>query len=159
MNIRLRAQRRIAASADAVYALAIDAQRFPAVFTGYGPIPGLRRITLHGDPAVGTTRDVEDNAGVVMRERIDALEPGRRHAYTLSGLKPPFAWLVRVGHADWTFAPAGNATDVAFGYEFELTSPLAWPLAAPLLRVFMRGAMQRCLDGMARALESQQDRA
>jgi len=155
VNVQLRAQRRIAASSAAVYALAIDAQRFPAVFTGCGPIPGLRRITLHGEPAVGTTRDVEDNAGVVMHERIDALEPGRRHAYTLSGLRPPFAWLVRVGHADWTFTPAGNAaTDVVFSYDFELTSALAWPLAAPLLRVFMRGAMQRCLDGMARALES-----
>ena len=154
MNIFLRAERRIAASAEAVYALAIDAQRFPAVFTGYGPIPGLRRITLHAAPAVGTTRDVEDNAGVVMHERIDALEPARRHAYTLSGLKPPFAWLVRVGHADWTFAPAGDATDVVFSYDFELTSTLAWPLAAPLLRVFMRGAMQRCLDGMARVLQS-----
>lgn len=155
MNILLHAQRRIAASAEAVYALAIDAQRFPAVFTGFGPIPGLRRITLHAEPAVGTTRDVEDNAGVVMHERIDALEPARRHAYTLSGLKPPFAWLVRVGHADWTFAPAGNAaTDVVFSYNFELTSPVAWPLASPLLHVFMHGAMQRCLDGMARALES-----
>jgi len=154
MAIHLRAERRIAASPEAVYALAIDAQRFPAVFTGCGPIPGLRRITLHGEPAVGTTRDVEDNAGVVMHERIDALEPGRRHAYTLSRLKPPFAWLVRVGHADWTFTPSGNATDVVFSYEFELTSALAWPLAAPLLGVFMRGAMQRCLDGMARVLES-----
>jgi len=154
LNIQLRTQRRIAASAEAAYALAIDAQRFPAVFTGYGPIPGLRRITLHGEPAVGTTRDVEDKAGVVMHERIDALEPGRRHAYTLSALKPPFAWLVRVGHADWTFTPAGNASDVVFSYAFELTSILAWPLAAPLLHVFMRGAMQRCLDGMARVLES-----
>lgn len=159
MSIRLRAQRRIAAPAEAVYALALDAERFPAVFTGYGPIPGLRRITLHGEPAVGATRDVEDNAGVVMHERIDALEPGRRHAYTLSGLQAPFAWLVRAGHADWTFTPAGAATHVVFSYAFELTGALAWPLAAPLLHVCMRGAMQRCLDGMARMLESGSDRA
>jgi Polyketide cyclase / dehydrase and lipid transport len=154
MNIDLRAQRRIAASTEAVYALSLDAQRFPAVFTGFGPIPGLRRITLGAQPAVGTTRDVEDNAGIVMHERIDALEPGRRHAYTLSGMQPPFAWLVRVGHADWTFTPVGDATDVVFAYSFELTSALAWPLASPLLHVFMRGAMQRCLEGMARVLET-----
>ena len=154
MNISLRTERIIAAAPETVYALAIDAQRFPAVFTGYGPIPGLRRITLHGALAVGTKRDVEDNAGVVMLERIDALEPGRRHAYTLSGLRPPFAWLVRVGHADWTFAPAGDGTHVVFAYEFELTTPLGWPLASLLLHVFMRGAMQRCLDCMARVLEN-----
>jgi hypothetical protein len=33
-----------------------------------------------------------------------------------------------------------------------LTSPLAWPFAAPLLKVFMQGAMRRCLDAMAREL-------
>ncbi len=124
MNIFLRAERRIPAPAEAVYALSIDAQRFPAVFTGFGPIPGLGRITLHGEPAVGTTRDVEDNTGVVLHEHIDVLEPGRRHAYTLSGMQPPFAWLVRVGRADWTFTPAGKATDVVFSYTFELTRPV-----------------------------------
>ncbi|MEP6941166.1 MAG: SRPBCC family protein [Rudaea sp.] len=154
MNVLLHARRSIAASPEAVYALSLDCERFPALFTGFGPIPGLRRISLHGPLAVGATRDVEDNAGLVLRERIDALEPGLRHAYTLSGLHPPLAWLAREGRADWRFVAANAGTRVDWSYDFALTTPLAWPLAAPLLRIFMRGAMQRCLDAMARSLES-----
>jgi hypothetical protein len=154
MNVLLHAQRTIRASPEAVYALALDAQRFPAMFTGFGPIPGLRRITLHAPPVVGSTRELEDNGGLVMNERITALDPGRRHAYTLSGLHPPLAWLVRTGQADWTFMSVAEGTQVVWTYDFELTSPLAWPIAWPLLQGFMRGAMQRCLDAMARALES-----
>ena len=154
MHVLLHTERTLRAPPDAVFALAVDAERFPALFAGFGPIPGLRRITLHGPLAIGATRDVEDLGGVVMCERVDALEPSRRHAYTLSGLQPPLSWLVREGRADWTFAPAGAGTQVVWTYAFELTAALAWPLAAPLLRVYMRGAMQRCLDAMARQLDS-----
>jgi uncharacterized protein YndB with AHSA1/START domain len=154
MNVLLHAERTIRASPEAVYALSLDAQRFPGFFTGFGPIPGLRRVTLHAPPpAVGSTRELEDNDGLVMNERITALDPGRRHAYTLSGLHPPLAWLVRTGLADWTFASVTEGTQVVWTYDFELTSPLAWPIAWPLLHGFMRGAMQRCLEAMARALE------
>ena len=153
MNVLLHTERKIRALPEAVYALSIDARRFPSVFAGFGPIPGLRRITLGAPPAVGATRKLEDNDGLVLNERITALDPGRRHAYTLSGLHPPLAWLVRTGRADWTFAPVAEGTQVVWTYDFELTSPLAWPLAWPLLQICMRGAMQRCLDAMARALE------
>ena len=154
MNVLLHTERTIRASPEAVYALSIDAQRFPTVFTGFGPIPGLRRITLDAPPAVGGIRKLEDNDGLVLNERITALDHGSRHAYTLSGLHPPLAWLVRTGHANWTFAPLTEGSQVVWTYDFELTSPLLWPLAWPLLRGFMHGAMQRCLDAMARALES-----
>ena len=154
MNVLLRTERKIRASPEAVYALSLDAQRFPTVFTGFGPIPGLRRITLHAPLAIGSTRELEDNDGLVLNERITALDPGRRHAYTLSGLHPPLAWLVRTGLADWRFAPVAEGTQVVWTYDFELTSPLAWPLAWPLLNNCMRGAMRRCLDAMSHTLES-----
>jgi ribosome-associated toxin RatA of RatAB toxin-antitoxin module len=153
VNVLLRAERKIRTSPDAVYALSLDVQRFPGFFTGFGPIPGLRRVTLHAPLAVGSTRELEDNDGLLLNERITALEPGSRHAYTLSGLHPPLAWLVRSGHAEWTFAPLPEGTQVVWTYDFELTSPLAWPIASPLLHVCMRGAMQRCLDAISRALE------
>ena len=152
MIIELDTECLMRATPEAAYALSLNSERFPALFTGYGPIPGLRRITPHAPSAVGATRDVEDLAGVVMQERIDALEPGRRHAYTLSGFKPPLSWLARTGKADWHFLPHADGTRVTWRYTFELTSPLAAPLAVPLLRVFMRGAMQRCLEAMAREL-------
>lgn len=153
MNVRLRTERGMRASPEAAYALSLDAQRFPSLFTGFGPIPGLRRVTLNAPLAVGSTRELEDTAGLVLNERITALEPGRRHAYTLSGLHPPLAWLVREGRANWTFTPMAAGTQVVWTYDFELTSPLAWPLAWPLLQICMRGAMRRCLDAMAGTLE------
>jgi len=154
MKIEICVARTLAAPPAAAFALALDASRFAATFTGCGPIPALRRITVHGAPAVGSTREVESSDGSLLTERITAFDPPRQHAYTLSGLQPPLAWLVSTGDADWTFADADGATRVNWRYAFTLTSALAWPLAAPLLHVFMRAAMRRCLDAMARVLEA-----
>ena len=136
---------------DAAFALATDPARFPHFFAGFGPVPGLREIRLDAPLAPGSTRRVEGRDGALMREQVLVHEPPQRHAYVLSGLHPPLSWLVREGRADWRFAPRDGGTQVHWSYAFALTSPLAWPLAAPLLKLFMQGAMQRCLDAMARA--------
>jgi hypothetical protein len=153
MDIHLQADQTFAAAPEAVFALAVDAGRFPAFFTGFGPIPAVRRITLHAPLAVGSTRELLNGDGSTLLERVTAVDSPRHHAYTLTGLRPPLAWLARAGHADWHFTPAGDGTQVRWRYRWELTSPLAWPLAAPLLHVFMRGAMARCLAAMAAALD------
>ena len=153
MGIQVRVERTIRAPATAVFALALDGARFPAMFRGYGPIPALRRMTAQAPAAVGSTRLVESSDDSILTERITALDPPHRHAYTLSGLRPPLAWLARGGDALWTFTPAGDATRVSWRYAFTLTSAFAWPVAALLLHVFMRGAMRRCLAAMARELE------
>ena len=153
MIITLSVARTIAAPAAAVFALALDSERFPATFSGCGPIPALRRITPLAPPAVGATRAVESSDGSQLTERITAFDPPRRHAYTLSGMRPPLAWLVRTGNADWSFEESNGATLVTWRYAFELTGAVAAPLAWPLLHVFMRGAMRRCLAAMARVLE------
>src|SRR6185312_4649275 len=143
MGIQIRVERTINAPPAAVFALALDAARFPATFRGCGPIPALRRITAQAPSAVGSTRLVESSDGSVLTERITALDPPHRHAYTLSGLRPPLAWLAHGGDADWTFAAAGAATRVSWHYAFLLTGVVAWPFAAPLLHLCMRGAMRR----------------
>jgi uncharacterized protein YndB with AHSA1/START domain len=153
MGIELRVERTINAPPATVFALALDAARFPATFRGCGPIPALRRITANIPSAVGSTRTVESSDGSIMTERITAFDAPHRHAYTLSGLRPPLAWLARGGDAEWTFASAGDGTRVSWRYAFTLTSAVAWPIAAPLLHIFMRGAMRRCLAAMARDLE------
>ena len=153
MGIHLRVERTISAPQAAVFALALDPARFPKTFRGCGPIPGLRGITAQAPSAIGSTRRVESSDGSILTERITALDPPHRHAYALSGLRPPLGWLARSGDADWTFANAGTATRVSWDYAFTLTSVFAWPLAAPLLHIFMRGAMRRCLSAMAHELE------
>jgi len=154
MRIEVRIERTIDAAPAAVFALALDAARFPATFTGFGPIPALRRITPLAPPAVGSTREVESSDGSRLIERVTLLEPPHRHSYALSELRPPLAWLVRSGDADWAFLDVAGATRVTWRYVFTLTSPLAWPVAWPLLYVFMRAAMRRCLEAMARVLET-----
>jgi uncharacterized protein YndB with AHSA1/START domain len=149
MQIRLLAQHTFPAPPAAVFALALDPARFPATFRGCGPIPAVRRITAQLPLAVGATRELENSDGSRVTERITALEAPRHHAYTLTGLAPPFSWLVRAGHADWTFTGEGEGTHVQWRLDWELASPLAWPVAWPLLQGFMRGAMRRCLRAMA----------
>ncbi|MBW8810620.1 MAG: SRPBCC family protein [Lysobacter sp.] len=162
MHLTLTAERSIAAAPEAVFALALDHERFPALFEGYGPIPGLKRITPLSPPALGSLRALENRDGSKLRERITALQPPHRHAYVLDGFRAPLSWLAREGQADWRFeaaadsgdAQAARTTRVVWTYVFELTSPLAWPLAAPLLQGCMRAAMRRCLDRMAQTLET-----
>jgi hypothetical protein len=151
MPVLLEANALLPCPPAAAFALATDAARFPQFFAGCGPVPGLRAIHLDAPLAPGSTRRVEGRDGAVMTESIVAHEPPLRHAYVLSGLRAPLAWLVREGHADWRFESADGGTQVRWSYAFHLTTPLAWPLAAPLLKLFMQGAMRRCLAAMALA--------
>lgn len=148
MAIVLVAQHRFAHSADDVFALSVDPERFPPTFAGYGPIPALRRIVLDGTLAVGSEREVHSSDGSVLRERVTALQPPLHHAYTLSGFRAPLGWLVRAGHADWQLQPLQNGTLVTWSYRFEPTAALARPIASLLLRRCMQPAMQRCLRRM-----------
>lgn len=154
MYVDLSAKHYFKAEPAAVFALGLDPLRFPATFRGFGPIPSIRRITLHAPPAVGSSRELENSDGSRPHERITALEPPHRHAYTLSGLAAPFSWLVREGHADWKISLVAGGSLVEWRYRFALTSALAWPLAWPLLKVFMTTAMRRCLIAMAAMLDA-----
>jgi len=150
MDITVIAHRHIPAPAHEVYAVMTDPDRFP--FPGFGPIAAIRKVSLDGPLAVGSVRTLLGADGSELSERITALDPPRRHTYELSGFTPPFSWLVRVGVADWTVRDAGDGVDVTWSYRFTLSHALAWPVAAPLLAIFMRGAMTRCLDAIASML-------
>jgi hypothetical protein len=148
MAIVLVAQHRFAHAAEPIFDLCIDAQRFPQVFRGYGPIPAIREIVPLAPLAIGSEREIRNSDGSVLRERVTALQPPLHHAYTLSGFRAPFAWLVRSGAADWQLQPLRDATLLTWTYRFETTSAITRPLAATLLRRCMQPAMQRCLRNM-----------
>ena len=148
MPIALVAQHRFAHAAESIFELCTDAQRFPQVFRGYGPIPAIREIVLLGPLAIGSEREIRNSDGSVLRERVTALQPPLHHAYTLSGFRAPFAWLVRSGAADWQLQPLQDGTLLTWTYRFETTSAITHPLAAALLRRCMQPAMLRCLHAM-----------
>ena len=148
MPVVLVAQHRLAHAAGPIFDLCTDAQRFPQVFRGYGPIPAVREVVLLAPLAVGSEREIRNSDGSVLRERVTALRPPLHHAYTLSGFRAPFAWLVRSGAADWQLQPLQQGTLLTWTYRFETTSAITHPLAAVLLRRCMQPAMQRCLHNM-----------
>lgn len=148
MPVVLVAQHRFAQAAGSIFDLCTDAQRFPQVFRGYGPIPAIREIVLLAPLAVGSEREIRNRDGSVLRERVSALQRPLHHAYTLSGFRAPFAWLVRSGAADWQLQPLKNGTLLTWSYRFETTSAITRPLAVVLLRRCMQPAMQRCLHNM-----------
>lgn len=152
MELACQAEQRFPCPPGQAFALITDPDRFPAFFRGFGPIPAVRAIVLDTPPlAVGARRSVRNADGSVLREVVTALEPPHRHAYRLDGFRPPFAWLVRHGDACWTVEPDAAGSRVRWTYRFALTRTVAWPIAAPLLRVFMASAMRRCLRAMADA--------
>jgi hypothetical protein len=103
---------------------------------------------------VGSLRRVENTDGSVLGERLEVIECPQRHAYTLSGFRPPFSWLARSGAADWRLRRLAAGTEVCWCYRFTLSSVFAYPLCWPLLKIFMRCAMTRCLHEMARDLSA-----
>lgn len=155
--MRVRVEQFIPAPAEAVFALALDTERFPALFRGCGPVPGLRRVVLNSVAGIGATRTVESSDGSRLVETITFLEPPHRHAYTLSGIRAPLAWLVSAGHANWTFSPSDEGTQVCWCYDWVPAAALIQPVAWLVLKLFMRRAMAHCLAAMAAELQPRQE--
>lgn len=154
MRLTVSAERSLPCTPEVAYALSTDPDRFPALFTGFGPIPALSGIRLHGPLAVGSTRRVHSADGSVLTERVTELDPPVRHAYTLTGFRPPILWLVTQGRAVWTFTGHEFGAHVRWDYEFTVAKRWLSPAAALVVHVFMRRAMHRCLKNMTRSFAS-----
>jgi uncharacterized protein YndB with AHSA1/START domain len=132
-----------------VFDFAVANPTLPRVLAKLGPIPGVTgaEFIAGGSLAAGAQRRVSMSDGSVIEEEVLEVERPRVHRYRwLRGLRPPFSLLVRSGEACWTFSDAsGGGTRVEWVYTFELRSPLAYPVAAPVVLLFRRW-MQRGLD-------------
>lgn len=132
-----------------------DADNFVS-FVGFGPIPGIRTATYEtpGEPRVGSKRRIVETNGAEHLEEIVELQRPSRHNSRITGLAPPFSWLVRYAEDDWRFAPARSGTALERTFTFELTSPLAAVIGFPLLHLFMRPAVRRDLHNIEIAIAS-----
>ncbi len=153
MRLSCTAERSLPCTPDVAFGLATNPDRFPAFFTGFGPIPGIVGIRLHSPLAVGSQRRVHTDDGSVLTERVTEHDPPVRHAYTLTGFRPPMAWLVSKGEAAWTFTGHEFGSRVVWTYEFTLNKEWLAPLTSIVVHVLMRRAMHRCLKNMSRALQ------
>ncbi len=126
-------------------------------FRGYGPIPAIKSLSYRPGHSleVGALREVRLADGSVLEEQVLELQPPARHAYRVSGFAPPLSWLSRQALGGWTFAevPAGAdrpaGVQVTWDYAYQLTGLWAWPAAALIVKVLMRGAMRRALAAIA----------
>lgn len=137
-----------------IFELMVDAAGFPTCFTGFGLIPAIRSIRLAEPLAVGVIRHIYNADNSVLIEKVTLLDRPRQHSYTLSGFQAPFSWLVRQGESDWQLSQHEAGTRVSWTYEFTLTSFLLYPLCFVLLKIFMQGAMRRCLANMSELLNA-----
>ena len=147
MKLSARAAVEIPRPVGEVFDFATSCQGFPRFIHALGPIPGIARAEMVGVPApkAGAERRIHMTDGSVVAEEVLAYDRPSRHRYRW--LEPPafpFSLIVRGGEGDWRFTAAGGGTMVEWVYAFELTSPLAWPLAAAVVVVFRRW-MQRAL--------------
>jgi len=139
MKVRVRVEVEVARGPADVYDIAVFG--FPRLLRAAGPIPGIAKAEMVDGASVepGRRRLVTMTDGsLVLEEILDAERP-RRHRYRW--VHPPafpFSLLVRRGEADWTFSPSRAGTRVTWTYALELTTPLAYPLALPMLAFFRR---------------------
>jgi len=151
MQITVAATENCPAPIETVFATLVNPERFPPMFRGFGPVAGIKRIELGQHLAAGAERRVFLDDGAMLTETVTALSAPKHHGYVLRGFVAPMSWLVRQGEADWQLNSTEHGTRVTWNYRFTLTSPLAAPVAFPLLRWFMATAMRRCLKALARS--------
>ena len=157
MYVATKVSRAFACPRERLYDLAVDNRVLARVFTGCGPIPAITSACLEEAEtlAEGVLRRVEMSDGSTLKERIVGLRRPELHAYhVLSGFKPPFAWMLVRGESEWRFGEAGpGRSRIDWRYRFLLKSFLFAGVGLPVVKVFMRGAMQRCLANLAELAE------
>jgi len=147
MNVSTRATITVRATPEAVFDLVNDPERTPDVFVAHGPIVGVTgaQVVSAGPLAEGKVRHITTADGATLTETMLTFDRACAVRYRLEGLARPFSFLVRHGDASWRFTPEEGSTRVEWTYTFELTTPLAWPLAALIVGTVFRGWMNSCL--------------
>ncbi len=130
---------------EEVFDFSVACETFPRVLRPLGPIAGVAKAEMIDAPAprTGARRRIQMTDGSAIEEELVAFDRPTRHRYRwLNRPAPPFSWLVRGGEGDWTFAPSRGGTSIVWVYSFDLTTPLAYPLAAPFGLLFRRWMMR-----------------
>ncbi len=145
MRISERAEIHVPRPVEQVFDFSVACETFPRVLHPLGPIAGIAKAEMVDavSPRTGARRRIHMTDGSAIEELLVAFDRPKRHRYRwLNRPAPPFSWLVRGGESDWTFAPSDGGTSIVWVYSFDLTTPLAYPLAAPIAFLFRRWMMR-----------------
>lgn len=127
----------------------LDLSKWPE-FTGYGPLPGIKRAEFETRTAeiVGTRIRATNRDGSTHVEEIVEWEPSRRLRLHMSEFSPPVSRLAKAFDEMWDFEREGDRTKVIRSFEMHpksaLTRPLLW-----LISWLLRRAIARHLEQMA----------
>jgi hypothetical protein len=141
VQLKVHAARDIGAPPEKVFDFAVANENMPRIMQRFGPIPAVASVeVLDGAKlAAGVKRRVRmaDQSEII--EEVLVLDRPRHHRYRwLTAPAPPFSLLVRSATGDWVFTASAKGTHLDVTYTFELTSPLAAPIAAAVLVLFKR---------------------
>lgn len=156
MKIHTEASIVVSRDPNTVFDFAMSPANMPAVFTGYGPVPGIDRVENidHDETQAGTIRLVINGDGSVIEEEVLEFERPCVQRYRLnSGFRIPFSLLVKSGGGHWTFEPDGDATRIVWRFYFELTNPIVYPVARVIIQRHFRQAMRLCLSNIKAQVE------
>jgi uncharacterized protein YndB with AHSA1/START domain len=151
MQIRVRAEVFIARGTEAVFDFATAKDTLARFLGALGPIPGVTAVDIEGDGVLraGARRHLKMSDGSEMTETILEQERPRRHRYRWVTQPPfPFPLFISGAEAGWVFETIGSGTRLVWTYTFDLTSPVAYPIARLIAFVF-RKYMQKGLDRLA----------
>lgn len=150
MQIHARAHIDLPQPPEVVFDYVTQPHTFPKVFRGYGPIPGMKHVTLLDNSDrlhTGQIRIVTGEDGAQLKEKILVLDRPHTYAYEiLGGLRFPLSLLVKSGNVEWSFLQTSSGNQIIWHYHFTLTSPLAYPAASMIVKFFFQPAMQQCLE-------------
>ena len=151
MRLHIHTKRHFNGALQEVWDLVTDMERFPSFFGGFGPIPAVTQVeVLYDTPKKGEKRKVHSADGGIITEEIVDFSPPKEHRYRLiGGFAPPFSWMVFDAEGVWRLSEGDDGTWVVWDYSFGIRSWLLIWLTAPLVWIFFRGAMKKCLDKMA----------
>lgn len=141
----------IGAPPDQVYSRVLDTGRFPELFRGYGPVPGINFIVAEED---GATRRVVLKDGGELLERFEVMEPDRRFVYRADGFAAPLRWWCDSARGEWGFEPAGDGTEVTWLYQFQVTNLFASWAVRMAVAPFFQLAMADCIRHLTIACEA-----
>ena len=156
MTIQVVAKRLMTRPPEDVFDFITSPDAVGKTFDGHGLIPGAERSEVIGEHPLreGSTRRVHSTDGATIDEEILSLERPHTQTYRLvSGLKPPFSWLVKDAGGHWQLRPEGSGTHVTWTFSFTPRSWLTLPLIILFIKRPFRRAMEGCLSNTRRLLE------
>ena len=135
----------LAHTPEQIGAAILDTDQWP-MFTGWGPLPGIRRAEFdrRTDEIVGTRIRVTNTDGSRHAETITEWDLPRSIALTLDEFSAPLRWLATQFEERWEFEAGSRETQAlrrfAMHPRWRLARPALWCIR-PMLRAAVRRHM------------------